>query len=221
MRLHTLLQVTGLTLALAPAAAAQPAQTPNPLSQSDVGLAIGWFNADKGGLTSYDEWYNRSVYGGGSFGWYWTDHHKTEVEAGATSKESLRVFEYEVVANRQVNRESAYSFSTRRFALAQHYQFYRNVTFHPYVGAGVDLTWETTREERGRESVYDSITRQPLPGRPPETFPPHTELVTRPFAALGFKAYMSPRSFFRTDMKLVLRKGIDEVFVRFGFGVDF
>jgi opacity protein-like surface antigen len=221
MRLHTPLLVAGLTLALASAAGAQPAQSPNPLSQSDVALTIGWFNADKSGLSRYGEWYNRSVHGAGTFGWYWTDHHKTEVEAGGTSKASLRVFEYEVVANRQVNRESTYSFSTRRFAVAQHYQFYRNVMFHPYLGAGVDLTWETAREERGRESVYDTITRQQLPGRPPEAFPPRTELVTRPFAALGFKAYMTPRSFFRTDLKLVMRNGIDEVFVRAGFGVDF
>jgi hypothetical protein len=32
---------------------------------------------------------------------------------------------------------------------------------------------------------------------------------------------MTPRAFFRTDLKVVIRGGADEVLTRFGFGVDF
>jgi hypothetical protein len=32
---------------------------------------------------------------------------------------------------------------------------------------------------------------------------------------------MSPRSFFRMDMRFILKDGVDELLMRFGFGVDF
>ena len=37
----------------------------------------------------------------------------------------------------------------------------------------------------------------------------------------ALKAYVTPRAFVRTDMKLVFDKGIDEVLLRLGIGVDF
>jgi len=58
-------------------------------------------------------------------------------------------------------------------------------------------------------------------GAPPERFPKRTEVHARPFAGLGFKAYMSPRSYFRTDLKFVIDGGVEEVMMRFGIGVDF
>jgi hypothetical protein len=32
---------------------------------------------------------------------------------------------------------------------------------------------------------------------------------------------MTPRAFFRTDLRVLARRGLDEVQVRFGLGVDF
>ena len=67
--------------ASAPAAGAQGVA--GPVSRADLSVSAGWFNADKSELSSErngNDWYNHSLYGGGAFGWYWTDHLKTEVE---------------------------------------------------------------------------------------------------------------------------------------------
>jgi hypothetical protein len=85
----------------------------------------------------------------------------------------------------------------------------------------VDLTWETTREERAPIIVYDIEARTGRHVAPAQNFGPDVDLVVRPFAAVGFKAYMTPRSFFRSDMRFTIRDGVDEVLWRFGFGVDF
>jgi hypothetical protein len=50
---------------------------------------------------------------------------------------------------------------------------------------------------------------------------PATTFRPKPMAALGFKAYMTPRAFFRNDLRLVLSDKIDAVIWRFGIGVDF
>ncbi len=103
-------------------------------------------------------------------------------------------------------------FSTRRLAIGQQYQFYRNVWVHPFVAAGLDLTWE--RQDRTDE-IYWS-----LPSRV-ETHPTRTTLLARPFATAGLKAYFNSQAFFRTDMKLTFDRGVDEVLLRIGVGVDF
>ena len=93
---------------------------------------------------------------------------------------------------------------------------------HPHAGAGVDLTWETTTEKA--EPV--TCTRRPSLGSPGSSragtvIGPDTALIVRPFGEVGFKCTFSPRSFLRSDLRLLVRRGIDEVQVRFGFGVDF
>lgn len=50
---------------------------------------------------------------------------------------------------------------------------------------------------------------------------PTTTLRVRPCLETGFKAYMTPRAYFRGDMRVLVHKGIDEVLLRCGFGVDF
>jgi hypothetical protein len=42
-----------------------------------------------------------------------------------------------------------------------------------------------------------------------------------PFAATGFKAYLAQRAFFRSDLRFAFRDGLEDVLLRFGFGVDF
>ncbi len=200
-------------LAVAPAALAQG--TAAPVSRADASGSFGWLNADKGEIDpnhGRDDWYNQSAYGGVSFGWYWTDHLKTEIDGGVSSPADLMVYIPTVIDGRQSTLYSTYTFSTSRVAIGQQYQFYRNVWFHPFVGAGLDVTWERTRR---RDEVYSA---QPVRT---ETFPGRTELLVRPFATVGFKAYFTPRAFFRTDMKLAFDKGVDEALLRFGLGVDF
>lgn len=212
-----------LTAAVTPAARAQAAAPPSPIARGDVTATLGWFNADKGNLSRehYNDWYNSSLYGGIGAGWYWTDNHKTEIDFGATTGGDIYTSSQIVIDNQQTYTNSRFFFSTRKLTLSQQYQAYRNLWFHPHVAAGVDLTWETTREERSPIIVYDIEARTGRHVAPAQTFGPDVELVVRPFAAVGFKAYMTPRSFFRSDMRFTIRDGIDEVLWRFGFGVDF
>lgn len=201
---------------LANAPVAQAQGTGKPVSQADVSGTIGWLNADKAVLDSYrgsNDWYNRSLYGGADFGWYWTDHWKTTIEGGVSSRAKLSAYSSTVVDGRPATLYSTYGFVTRRLAIGQQYQFYRNVWVHPFVGGGVDLTWEET----DRSDDFLST----LPYGPRTAYPRRTEFLARPFTTFGLKAYMTPRAFFRTDLKLVFDKGVDEALVRFGLGVDF
>jgi outer membrane protein W len=210
-----------LWLAIAPGASAQVQQPGNPVARMDVTGVLAWFNADKADLDEYDNWYNRAIYGGAALGWYWTDNLKTEVDVGVTSRADRDVYSVVVVDGRQISRESTFHFSTRRVTLGQQYQLYRNVWFHPHVAAGLDLTWEKTDREDDVLFIFDPVARQTLPASDEQDFPTRTDFHARPYLGLGFKAYMTQRAFFRSDLRLVFRNGVDEVLLRFGFGADF
>ena len=203
-------------------ALAQPPQ-PSRLVRGDVSGLVGWLHVNKSDLNDQtdNDWYNRGLYGGGVAGWHWTDHHKTEIEAGASSTvrhESYRVI---VVNGVQAAENSRFAFSTQRIALGQQYQFYRNAWFHPHAGAGVDLTWERTTQNIAPVYVFGPPLGRPGEIRPARVVGPDNDLRVRPFGEVGFKAYVSPRGFVRSDLRVLARGGIDEVQLRFGFGVDF
>ena len=213
-----------ILLAGAPVALAQSgARPPSPLNRFEIGGTLGWFNANKSNLESdsYNDWYNDSLHGGLSAAWYWTDHLKTEVEVGGTTESKLRTYPRVVVNGLPANTPIEHSFSTRKLAVGQYYQGYRNVWFHPYVAAGVEATWERSHERHAATYFFDSAARTSREVLPARTVGPDTDVVVRPFGAVGFKAYMTPRSFFKSDLRLAVRGGVDEVVVRFGFGVDF
>ncbi len=123
-----------LLLAGATRAGAQTAA--GPLFRADVSGSLGWFNADKAEINASDgsnDWYNRSVYGGAGFAWYWTDHWKTEIEGGASSAADLRATPRRSSTAARPRSIPTIRFSTRRLAIGQQYQFYRNVWVHPFV----------------------------------------------------------------------------------------
>ena len=219
-----LLLVAAVALALGlPAAALAQQPTPAPLARGDVAGTIGWLSGDKSDLAnrSTNDWYNRGLYAGAVAGWYWTDHHKTQVEAGLTNSISFWTYRLYTFDTTQASGGSRFAFTLTRVALGQHYQFYRNAWVHPHVGVGVDLTRERTIEHAEPLISYDLITRGPGLLRPAATIGPTTTLHVRPYAEAGFKAYMTPRAYFRGDMRVLVRGGIDEVLLRCGFGVDF
>ena len=143
------------------------AQTaPGPVSRADFTGTLGWLSADKGELNSAsyaNDWYNRSVYAGAGFGWYWTDHWKTEIEAGISSSAELNVYTSAVIDRRPTTVNSTYEFGTRRLAIGQHYQFFRNAWFHPFAGAGLDLTWEQIDQTDDVFAPQPAAVRVPTP----------------------------------------------------------
>jgi hypothetical protein len=186
-----------------------------PLAQADASGSVGWLNGN-GGPVAVDTWFHRSVYAGVDFGWYWTNHLKTQIEGGVGSKATVRTYESVIVDNRRATQFSRYEFTGSSLAIGQQYQFAENAMFHPFIGVGADFGWKKTREED--DPIFIDIN---TPIRPPVVHPVRRDLVVRPFGVLGFKAYATPRAFFKTDLKFMLRSGVDEVVLRFGVGVDF
>src|SRR5262245_27360053 len=190
-----------------------------PVSRADAAGTLGWLNAQKTVPNAYrddNDWYNRSLYGGAIVGWYWTDNWKTEIEGGGSTKGELRGTETRFVIGQPTTVYSTYEFSTSRVTIGQQYQFFRNVWLHPFIGGGIDFTWESI------ERYDEGYLSLPTPSFVRVEHPEQQEFHTRPFGTLGFKAYMTPRGFFRTDLKFVANShGLDEVTLRFGFGVDF
>lgn len=216
-----LVLAVGLTAAAATTAAAQTSSQA-PLARSDMAATIGWLNGHKPSADPYgNAWYNHALHGGGSVGWYWSDHLKTEIEAGASNTAHLYRYRPATIGGIPTYQSSELDIRTSRLALGQQYQFLRNAWVHPHLGAGLDLTWERTAEHIDAITTYDSQGRNPRELRPAITIGPETRLRVRPFAEAGFKAYMSRRAFFRAGMRLAFHGGVDEVIMRCGFGVDF
>ncbi len=199
---------------------------PFSLPFADTAAYVGWFGANKSELDGYDDWYKRVWHGGLSSGYYWTEHLKTEVAFSATSRGEI----YEIPRPADIATGASlgpvgHEFSTKRLALGQHYQFFHNAFFHPTIGGGVALTWETTERELppvfARDPVRPGqvpVIRQIEPGR---TEGPDTKLRTMAFAATGFKAYFTERAFFRSDVQVMFTDRVEDVTLRFGFGMDF
>ena len=189
--------------------------------RGDVEAVLGWQNLrNHEAPNTYNDWVNDIFYGGAGAGLYWTDHLKTQIDFGAGTRGQS--FRYETFL---VNGVSTFEYSRVRtqqtsFAIGQQYQFFRNQWFHPHAGAGIDFARRSIVEEYEPVTVFDNAsrtTRVISPGRP-ET---DTEFATRPFIETGFKAYMTRKSFFTSDARVLFKSGFDEVLFRFGFGVDF
>lgn len=214
-----------LGVGLRPAAAqAVPAFRP---PRADAAAYLGWFGANKSELNGYDDWYKRVWHGSLSAGYYWTEHLKTELDVGGTTRGEIYEIPRPADLATGVNQGAIdHEFSTRRLTVGQHYQFFHNAFFHPTIGGGVALTWETTERESPPVFVRDSTVpggqiptiRQVEPAR---TEGPDTRLRTMAFAATGFKAYLATRAFFRSDLRVTFTDRVEDVTLRFGFGVDF
>ena len=93
--------------------------------------------------------------------------------------------------------------------------------FHPYLAAGANVAWQRVTDHVGPTFAYDEFSRAGRLVEPQRTDAPRTDIIFRPYVATGFKAYTARRAFFRSDLRASFGRRLDEVIVRFGFGVDF
>jgi len=195
-----------------------------PPTRGDAHFAIGWQNlrekqADES--TPYrNDWLNSIFFAGAGGGWYWTEHLKTQVEfGGGTSGRQYR-FSQQIAGGATTYSQSELRLRETNVDVVQQYQFFHNQWFHPHVGLGVDVARRHSSEHYYPITVFDNVTRTTR-----SLSPEHTEVenewLVKPIADLGFKAYMTRRSFFTTDAKLRCKSGIDEFRLRLGFGIDF
>ena len=97
---------------------------------------------------------------------------------------------------------------------------FHGTDFHPHVGAGADLSWESTTEQIEPVYFFGDPNRVQRALRDART-DRRRAFVVRPCVEVGFKAYLSPRAFFRTDLRVRTGSRTDEALIRFGFGTDF
>jgi hypothetical protein len=196
------------------------AQTGPPVIRGDAGATIGWLSVRTPASLFYsDDTWQSSLFGTISTGWHWTDNLKSELDFGASTK--MRTYRTDpiIVGGRPAYQTTRTTFSRRTLGIAQQYQFSHNAWFHPHVGAGAAITWEKAAAQGDPVFIYDI---QGAGFAAPGTAQSGRRTVTvRPFVASGFKAYMTERTFFRSDIRVAFRGGIDEVLLRIGFGVDF
>jgi hypothetical protein len=196
------------------------AQTTASLPKLDAAGYVGWLGAREHRPSRYSRRWANGLLGGASAGFYWTEHLKLEIDAGAATEARLYLSQPIQVDGREAWQHIEVQSARRAVGISQQYQYGRNAWFHPHVGAGVQLTFERRTERHQPLAVYG-------PGVPPQvireafTDGPTTRLTARPFVSAGFKGYFAPRAFFRSDVRLGFRRGLDEAIVRAGLGFDF
>jgi len=180
--------------------------TPPQMEHFDIAAVLGRSAADHSSETEfYDSWFDTWSFGL-TGGYYWTDHRKTEF--GFSSTGEPHGTEASFVANSYVDR----AVRRQTASVVQVHQFFRNATFHPFVGAGVDVNWDRWL----RTTV---VFEQNGPTRTMnEQF---TKVSARPVALLGFKAYIGERSFVRGEVSANVWPGAGSVVFRIGGGLDF
>jgi hypothetical protein len=219
-----------LLIASAPHVSAQSA-APTVQPPWDVVAAFGWFGARQDEVVRYQDWNRRGWQASLTFGRYWTDHWKTEMElAGAARMPSQGTTPVDLTAFPEVPPQYApyyifveHRFSNFRLSIGQTYQFLRNEWVHPFVGAGIDID----RERHQTWSPWQGIPRI-VGGGPqgdlaefPEARTDEAGWQARPFALAGVKVYVARRAFFRGDARLAFASRLDQAAMRIGFGVDF
>ena len=203
------------------AVAGAPALAQDRLVRADASGTLGWFNAHKTIRDPYNDWYSDSLIAEAGFGWYWTDHWKTEVSTAASTAAESFGTTLIAASSPQLYLPSRLTFSTRRVSVTQHYQFGDNEWFHPYLAAGLDGVWQRTGRRDEPVYQYDAVTRQSRLVREALDHPLHTRAALFGAGAAGFKTYFARRAFFRSELRVMFTDRVEEVVLRFGFGVDF
>jgi opacity protein-like surface antigen len=187
----------------------------------DASGYVGWLAAeDDMGRARRGRGWADSLFGALGAGWYWREHLKLEVDVGAGTAATAYRLETVLIDGAQTYQASESTFSRRTLGVSQQYQYGRNAWFHPHIGAGLHVTWER-RSTRYQPLVVYGGTPPGRVVREAYVDGPGTNTTLRPFVTAGFKGYVTPRVFFRSDLRLALRHGLEESLLRAGFGVDF
>ena len=214
-----------LTVSIAAAQEPPPAVTLMPASSSrwDATAHVTWLGEWRPEPSiQWDPWFNVAS-GGGIVGYYWTPHLKTEFDLStSTEGERYSVEPIALPGNTTVlplQRDHEFRVTTASVGVIG--QFFDNAWFHPFVGAGLELIREREHIETSLQIFLPRDPRAPasIPDFQPETFERYR---ARPYAATGFKAYVSERAFIRTDIRTSWSSdGLGALAWRGGVGFDF
>ena len=172
-------------------------------------------------FVSYDNWHQQAAFGL-ALGWYWSNHVKTEVDAGFITEGSVYSSVPVVLAGDQRLFVSARTrFANQHLGVTQRYQFGDNEWIHPFIGAGFEVVSETGRRREDALFAFDQAARQTRLVRDAVEFDETRKLRARALLSTGIKAYVTRRAFFLTELRGSLHPHAPEVHWRIGAGVDF
>jgi hypothetical protein len=199
-RVRTITLVACLTTSIAGAQEPAPALTLLPAAPSrwDVAAHVTWLGERRANQPfQWDRWVNVAA-GGGSVGYYWTTHVKTEVDVSTSTEDEI--YSVEPIALPGTNtlfplqRDHAFRLTAASAGVVA--QFFDNAWFHPFVSLGLELMHQ-------REHVETTAPFVPRPPTTPIVTEPETivRLAAHPYAATRFKVYVSERAFIRSDVR--------------------
>jgi len=220
--LTTLLCLAALTLSESALAQQPAAPALSTGGRWDASGQIALLNRHRSDLSRWDRWYSAPAVDG-TAGRYWTPHFKTEFEIATARRGGIDVEESTFVPGSPIvfphYREHALQ-ETMLGATAM-YQFFENQWVHPFVGVGAELV-----RERDRADAFPPITIRPTPATslivPALPAIDKVSYSVRPLVTGGFKFYVSPRAFVRTEVRTALStdRGLALQW-RGGIGFDF
>ena len=214
-----------ISLAMASTARAQqPAKlTPTTDGKWDGTGQLGLLNRNRTGLDDWDHWYSVAAVSG-SAGLYWTPHLKTEFEIGTSGQGNIDGGEATSAPGLPFPYPRYRDHKLRETTLGATaiYQFFENQWVHPFVGGGVELA----RERHIADSLPATTIRLSNTA-PSVVLPPVAAIDTvtysvRPVLTGGFKFYVSPHAFIRTEVRTSLAADHPAALQwRGGIGFDF
>lgn len=199
-----LLAITLATCLTASVAAAQePARgvtlLPAAPSRWDVAAHVTWLGERRTNQSfQWDRWINVAS-GGGTIGYFWTTHFKTELDVSTSTEDEI--YSVETIALPGTNTlfplQRDHEFRVTTATIGAVGQFFENTWFHPFVSAGLEIV----REHEHVETTFPIALPRAI--SPPIVTEPETNVrvAARPYVATGFKAYVSERAFIRSDLR--------------------
>jgi hypothetical protein len=209
-------------------AAAQTSSTvslvPDRWARWDVTAQVGRQGVNKSEFGSdWNGWYESGSFGAAA-AFSWTPNLKLELDVMRAGQAHLYESEQVVIPGDPVQyfRSREHHFSTMTTAAGVVYQAFENRWFHPFAGGGVEIMREARRSDASQQSAFrNGVAILPPVGvaQPAET---SVWTTARPFATTGFKVYVSPHAFLRSDLRVSLsRRGAESAVWRAGIGFDF
>jgi opacity protein-like surface antigen len=203
------------------------AQTTVPQQRFDVGATAGLmaYNPSEQRNGYGDDWIAEGRYAV-SFGRYWTDHLKTEIEF-STSGDAERYTQRFVTVP---GVPPGYSISAQEhYRLHQLsarvvWQFRDNQWVHPYVFGGASYDIERKRVFVPEQHYWGGDARTPafrIPITPPIKEGPETTRRAGVIAGGGTKLYMTSNSYFNAGAVVSYAKPSTTFSLVAGFGIDF
>jgi hypothetical protein len=189
----------------------------------DAAGELALLNRNRPELGRWDQWYSVAAIDG-SVGRYWTPHFKTEFEVGIAGvgsidgEESTPVpelpFPYARYRDHKLRETTA--------GATAMYQFFENQWVHPFIGGGVELVRERHVADALPAETIRFSTVNPNVRFPPVAAINSVTYSIRPLVTGGFKFYVTPHAFVRTEVRTSLTTDRPAALEwRGGIGFDF